>query len=369
MISFIHRLIVVITFVSVHCEGNVRMLSFTEVVEVREKIQTVSASQTVGQVSRTQCSSLCISSNTCVSFFYVGETKTCHLHDVVFPVAAVSTSSPSTRYYIPSCDESTPPFSNITQLSLNGEENMRYFCGHPGDLTELACASSGHVVIYACRKPTSCADIRNFTSKPVDGHYWLYPPGLGGQDQARIYCHNMGTTPEEFVSLPVPNSGVYPEEELVPCSGPKRYSVIGNQWGSWTYNKIKIDLKTMAVDQGDRAFATWIGTAQDYGVAQDCYHNHGATRGCGPVGTFTIDTTGTGFRVNPSLSWKSIGWMPWTIFSRENNGLVVNLNCGGYCGGCSPDGVLTLQSYKPDEPSVSAATLLPIVYEVVQKVP
>ncbi|XP_067656170.1 uncharacterized protein [Haliotis asinina] len=312
MISFIHRLIVVITFVSVHCEGNVRMLSFTEVVEVREKIQTVSASQTVGQVSRTQCSSLCISSNTCVSFFYVGETKTCHLHDVVFPVAAVSTSSPSTRYYIPSCDESTPPFSNITQLSLNGEENMRYFCGHPGDLTELACASSGHVVIYACRKPTSCADIRNFTSKPVDGHYWLYPPGLGGQDQARIYCHNMGTTPEEFVSLPVPNSGVYPEEELVPCSGPKRYSVIGNQWGSWTYNKIKIDLK---------------------------------------------------------LSWKSIGWMPWTIFSRENNGLVVNLNCGGYCGGCSPDGVLTLQSYKPDEPSVSAATLLPIVYEVVQKVP
>lgn len=91
-------------------------------------------------------------------------------------------------------------------------------------------------------EPESCADIKKLISPPMDGDYWLYPPGLGGQERVRIYCNNMSTIPEEFISLPIPNSGNYPNEELIPCSGPKKYRVIGDGWGSWTYNKIKLDL-------------------------------------------------------------------------------------------------------------------------------
>ncbi|XP_071099527.1 A disintegrin and metalloproteinase with thrombospondin motifs 20-like [Haliotis cracherodii] len=370
MILYFNVVIEVVIFISGCCQGNVRTLTFTEHVEVREKTVNFPASKTVGKVSRRYCAILCSTSNTCGSFFYDGNNQTCHLHDFVFPTAAVTTSSPSTRYYIPSCDESTPPFSNTTLLSLNGAPNIKAGCVKSGDLSEIACASHGHFMIYACKKPESCADIKKLINPPMDGDYWLYPPGLAGQERVRIYCHNMITTPEEFISLPIPNSGNYPNEELIPCSGPKKYRVIGGGWGSWTYNKIKLALTTLVVNQTDRTFATWIGTPQDYGESLDCYHNHGTTRGlCGPVGTFTIDTTGTGFRVSPSLSWKSFGWMPWTIFSRASNGLVVNLNCGGYCGGCAPDGLLTLQLYKADEPPLSEATVSPVIFEVARKLP
>ncbi|XP_041365091.1 A disintegrin and metalloproteinase with thrombospondin motifs 9-like [Gigantopelta aegis] len=135
-----------------------------------------------------------------------------------------------------------------------------------------------------------------------DGEYWISPAPYG-TTKAKIYCHGMSSsTPTEYVTLNKENKGYYPDKSNRDCT---RETSISSQSsdrpGETSYSKIRVDIQTIEVDRADRTFAT---TSSDnplnYGEAGDCYAQHwnSIRASCGPLGTFTIDTGGTGLIVD-----------------------------------------------------------------------
>ncbi|XP_067654852.1 uncharacterized protein [Haliotis asinina] len=186
------------------------------------------------------------------------------------------------------------------------------------------------------RRPTSCADVKLCTGSKEDGEYWIFLEQFGGAPR-RLFCHRMNeTAPKTFLTLSTPNVGVEPNIRNHKCRG----EYFQGQRKEAAYRKIRLDETTLAVDIEDATFADIVGEPLRYGQAQDCYseHGNGVLSACGLKGYFYIDLRHTGFVVSEKQQWKTHGWLPLALVNRTEGGAVVNVHCGGFCGGCSPDG-------------------------------
>ncbi|XP_046572647.1 A disintegrin and metalloproteinase with thrombospondin motifs 9-like [Haliotis rubra] len=186
------------------------------------------------------------------------------------------------------------------------------------------------------RRPTSCADVKLCTGSEEDGEYWIFLEQFDGAPR-RLFCHGMNeTTPKTFLTLSTPNVGVEPNIRNHKCKG----EYVHGQRKETTYRKIRLNETTLAVDIEDATFAEVVGQPLRYGQAQDCYseHDNGVLSACGLKGYFFIDLSHTGFVVSEKQKWKTYGWLPLALVNRTEGGAVVNVQCGGFCGGCTPDG-------------------------------
>ncbi|XP_046326881.1 A disintegrin and metalloproteinase with thrombospondin motifs 9-like [Haliotis rufescens] len=315
-------------------------------------------------VPRAECAAKCGSHPACWSFFYHEGNLSCQIHSMIF-VEPTGNASDGTAYFRkptecsvgPTVEHSVKLFDPTQEPHIAGEV-VTYDCDTgrlPDTEDDVTCLISGNWTSMICKRPSTCAEVKRCESGRTDGEYWLYPPTFNGQ-KARIYCHGMsGNAPAEYVSLGTSNSGHYPNTKRANCGSTGTWPGKG---GDTTFTKIKVNTETMEIVSDDHQFATSTNNLFPYGEAHDCYTNHGSINNCGPLGTFTIDTTGTGMRVDLQVNWVGRGWMPWAIFSRSNDGLVINLNCGGFCGRCEADRPFVLQPYPSQEPDIATATSL-----------
>ncbi|XP_067667481.1 A disintegrin and metalloproteinase with thrombospondin motifs 9-like [Haliotis asinina] len=200
--------------------------------------------------------------------------------------------------------------------------------------------------------PRSCSEVKEINPTATDGEYWIYPSAttfLGCP--TKIYCHDMASeSPREYVSLTVTNSGEYPNVQDLLCSGTET-NIAGH--AATNFSKIRVDIKVMKVNTTDHTFATGTGA---FGVASDCYSQ--ANLGCGPKGTFHVNTKGTGMLIGPQQMWTHFGYASHTpSVTTSEGGVKIDILCGGACGGCSPDEPVTLfknfQEVVPQESAVS----------------
>ncbi len=125
---------------------------------------------------------------------------------------------------------------------------------------------------FRCYTPASCKDIQLATAATADQEYTLY---VGGDETKpwRGFCKGMSTaTPSEYLTLTTPNenTGQY-----------KNGGASSGTMVTTTYQKVRIDPVTLALDAADQSFATSTGqlmhsnsnmmvTAMPLGVAMSC---------------------------------------------------------------------------------------------------
>ncbi|XP_041366998.1 uncharacterized protein LOC121381717 [Gigantopelta aegis] len=227
--------------------------------------------------------------------------------------------------------------------------SLQYQCqsGFVADngVTTITCQESAIWTNIVCKPLRSCSEVKACNSQYEDGDYWIYPAPYGST-KVKIYCHGMsGGSPTEYVTLNVANKAYYPAESNIECEG-ETPPGCSNGGGETHYNKIRVDIQTMEVNRTERTFATTVfGRPLNYGEANDCYTSHygGVKRPCGPKGTFNIDTTGTGLIVRNTLTFLLNGLNPWGQGVGNTDGTKIDLLCGGWPGGCSPRGAMTLE--------------------------
>ncbi len=197
-------------------------------------------------------------------------------------------------------------------------------------------------------RPNSCAMIRQQQPAAEDGSYTIY---LHGRSPATLYCHNMDTVPQEYLTLPATESGgnfsliSYPEGAIIT-----------------QYEKVRLNPSSLIIDPTDMTFATlaeslagynaifgeqletYPATASDFGVATGCNRNQENA----PLGRANIDLTGTPFIVSPELTFTSFGGEVQEVVSEVSpDGKIVNLAVNGRCGVIQPAGPIQLVYQQP----------------------
>ncbi|XP_041348349.1 uncharacterized protein LOC121367946 isoform X1 [Gigantopelta aegis] len=209
-----------------------------------------------------------------------------------------------------------------------------------------ACKSGFIMAGSVCKEyPRTCQHIKNAHVSFLDGLYDVYPELLGGET-LKVYCHNMATTPVEFLAFSAPNHGMYPDLQNPSCSGADQKFTNPNV-GTTSYQKIKINIQKLTIVQ-DSTFAEVNGKVILYGTAADCYTSHrsGVRASCGPKGSFYMDFTGTNVKIDPQQKWETFGQDSFKEVVRSANDQIIELKCGGFCGGCKPVGDLQLVLHK-----------------------
>ncbi|KAJ7997853.1 hypothetical protein DPEC_G00216470 [Dallia pectoralis] len=192
-----------------------------------------------------------------------------------------------------------------------------------------------------CQALTSCRDVQAKQGLRLDGEYYLKVMSRILQ----IYCAEMQTDfPKEYVTLRSGHSDNYSEVygyRLLnpfecPFNGSRRqdcdcrndYSAAGYT----LFQKIRVDIRSLRIMTTDLRFAqTPLGHPVPFATAGDCYS---ATK-C-PQGQFSINLTGTGFRVAEATKWTSQGNYVSVKVHRSEDGARIYGRCGGFCGKCIP---------------------------------
>ncbi|XP_053387786.1 A disintegrin and metalloproteinase with thrombospondin motifs 9-like [Mercenaria mercenaria] len=106
----------------------------------------------------------------------------------------------------------------------------------------------------------------------------------------------------------------------------------------------------------DREDTTFADSTYPYASAGGC----NCVVSCQPwKGYFNISTVGTGLRFGYQVTWITSGWQPGiSDFTRNADSTRIWARCGGYCGGCSPDGPLYLY-YNADDVVDDGNTVYP----------
>ncbi|MAU01871.1 MAG: hypothetical protein CL608_32440 [Anaerolineaceae bacterium] len=197
-------------------------------------------------------------------------------------------------------------------------------------------------------RPNSCTMIKQQQPAAVDGPYTIY---LNGRSPAALYCHNMDTTPQEYLTLPATETGgnfsliSYPEGAIVT-----------------QYEKVRLNPSSLIIDPTDMTFATlaeslagynailgeqlatYPVTASDFGVATGCNRNQQNA----PLGRASIDLTGTPFIISPEITFTSFGGeVMETISEVSADGKMVTLAVNGRCGILKPSGPIQLVYQQP----------------------
>lgn len=176
-----------------------------------------------------------------------------------------------------------------------------------------------------CRQPLSClpphsrmhrgeARKRNypkqcshFRKSKKNGEYTVYLKGR----PVRIYCHNMNTTyPKEYITVNVThNYSLFSYR----CKSLHNWEAIQHNSGQTNFNKIRINLQQLQLIANDFSFADIYGNAQLLASAGDCYHNNPECQ----RGEFSVDLTGTGFKIKQNNKWNTYGNNATMAFSQK----------------------------------------------------
>nr|XP_022910256.1 A disintegrin and metalloproteinase with thrombospondin motifs 20-like [Onthophagus taurus] len=97
--------------------------------------------------------------------------------------------------------------------------------------------------------------------------------------------------------------------------------------------KIRLNLTTMRIVDDDFTFSTSASNRQKYGRAGDCYSD---IEDC-IEGSFSVDLTGTSFRISDVVTWFSHGNSARHHIHKMDGNRRVYGRCGGNCGYCLPD--------------------------------
>lgn len=173
--------------------------------------------------------------------------------------------------------------------------------------------------------PATCLDIRESQPEAEDGDYTLYLNGNLAQP-ILIYCHNLATTPQAFITLAKVEPGF--NESTVNYPGTQLIT---------RYEKIAIDLANLRVIVDDITFATTEGNVPDYSEASVA--NYGTATGCNEgrpgtvIGRGNIDLSDTAFALADGVQFQTRGLDnegQQAIIS--DDGKMVELTAGGRCG-------------------------------------
>lgn len=203
------------------------------------------------------------------------------------------------------------------------------------------------------RLHSSCSSIASCNSTAEDGEYWLYSYHL--QTSIRVYCANMNSGyPHEYITLNGPNYSNYTNFIIdADCS-------LGNaDCGVTTFAKVELDMSNPNIRVMPNAFGNTYATASigcpilEYGNAASCSE----VPGCNPhaVGSFRIDTTGTGLLIDPEVRWASP--QGDVKVTRSDDGRVVEGICHAACSVCFPLTVISFiaDDYRPPPWSATAS--------------
>jgi hypothetical protein len=177
-----------------------------------------------------------------------------------------------------------------------------------------------------CAYPETCAEIAAHNPAATDGSYALYHQGKVEQAW-NAWCHNMGSQPAEYLALQ--KTGAEENYSLYKGGGFVEWSDIIT-----TYQRIRINPKTLVVNVNDRVFSSSSGyngsrTWMPYGTGENCswYQQY--------PGTANVNLSGTRFRVSGPFCVE--GWAQWgTVTVDPSNDQIVSLVGGGQCGGVYP---------------------------------
>ncbi|XP_046360252.1 A disintegrin and metalloproteinase with thrombospondin motifs 20-like [Haliotis rufescens] len=211
-----------------------------------------------------------------------------------------------------------------------------------------SCGLSGNWSFTDCRLavPSSCREVKQCAPTSGDGEYWIRLPNFDFY-RTRVYCNNMSSgNPKEYLTLKYKNYGIFPNKTNKVCQGETNlYPTCEGRDGEVWYSKIRVHPVTMHVIVDDTTYANISQTPPRYGYAKDCYAKHEDfnVSSCGAKGEFTIDLRGTGWIVSPEQQWKLTGYKSaLETLSRSAEGAVIHIKCGGFGGGCVPNGTLSL---------------------------
>jgi hypothetical protein len=196
--------------------------------------------------------------------------------------------------------------------------------------------------------PNSCAMLKQQQPSAADGPQTIY---LQGKTAVTLYCHNMESTPQEYLTLPATANGgnfsliSYPEGAIIT-----------------QYEKVRLNPSSLIVDPTDMTFATlaqslagynaisgeqlasYPVTSSDFAQATGCNRNQESA----PLGRANIDLTGTPFVTSPDITFNSFGGeVMETIGDVSADGKVVNLAVNGRCGIIQPSSPIQLIYQQP----------------------
>ncbi|WP_420644763.1 GON domain-containing protein [Candidatus Leptofilum sp.] len=196
--------------------------------------------------------------------------------------------------------------------------------------------------------PNSCAMLKQQQPTAEDGEYTLY---LRGKTAVPLYCYNMATKPQEYLTLPATTTGgnfsliSYPEGAIVTL-----------------YEKVRLNPSSLIVDPTDMTFATLADSfsgynaligeqlanypvaSSDFAQATSCNRNQPDA----PLGRANVDLTGTPFVLNPAIRFSSFGGeVNETINEISADGKVMTLAVNGRCGIIQPSNPIQLVYQQP----------------------
>ncbi|XP_067655495.1 uncharacterized protein [Haliotis asinina] len=240
----------------------------------------------------------------------------------------------------------TSPIRHLTPLN----QSLQLKCiGGYMPCGNATCTADGTWTNMTCKRLSSCKDVLELNSNYSDGEYWLYPEPLNG-DRVKVYCHDMKDTPREYITLITPYVMDAPKLQNVFCSGNDKIRY-NSRLGKHVFSKFGLNIETMTVLKRDHNFYNKTGVDRArVGKVRDCYSEN-----CGPIGRGVIDLRGTGLSVGTNVTWKKYaGWTP--IVNRSFGGQLIEVRCGGNCGGCDVNGPLFLSLMESDTPAEDSAT-------------
>ena len=184
-----------------------------------------------------------------------------------------------------------------------------------------------------------------------DGEYCLSIAAGSHTAGARIYCHDMSScSPREYLTLPAGPDNNYSETHK---DGACTTGLI-------KFEKIGLNLTTMMINSWDWAFSIQynvnMGEPCDsypfYGYAFTCYAHGGVST--------AIDLAGTGFYIPDDVTWAGVVYIP-SIMNAVRTPQTFSADCGGDCGGCSPQYPGQLSNYHGS--SVITDRVMPVAYD------
>ncbi|XP_059469110.1 A disintegrin and metalloproteinase with thrombospondin motifs 9-like isoform X2 [Neocloeon triangulifer] len=197
--------------------------------------------------------------------------------------------------------------------------------------------------VMRCPGPSSCREVK-FLHRHVatDGTYTLNLFGMN----VSVYCHEMTShNPKEYLTLPTGEMENYSEFYHLSLKNPNTCPLDGKRLekcdfcyeekkglsGTTVFTKIRFNPQSLKVTRDDFTFARLIRGRKyiPYGEAGDCYSNVLC-----PQGRFSVNLSGTPFRVSPTTGWISNGGSMDQHPDEEHQ--KVWGKCGGNCGTCSP---------------------------------
>ncbi|XP_056007341.1 A disintegrin and metalloproteinase with thrombospondin motifs 9-like isoform X1 [Ostrea edulis] len=237
------------------------------------------------------CGSLCAGEPHCVSLLFNNTEKSCKIFNMLHPL-----------------DDST--------------EEVEYYMIERASNRKL---------------PESCVDLANCSGTSTDGEYWIYPKATSGQ-RLKVYCHNMGTNPTEYLTLKYTNTFVQHDGSNWIIQWKQCQSNYKTPLKQATFSKIAINIQDMTVIGTDYTFASLTGDFNlPFGTTADCA-GESFRSNCPYFGNAVINSRGTGMILDQNITWSVVkGWMTAIRnLQRSVDGAEISFQCAGWCGKCGP---------------------------------